>query len=91
MAEPKADSIIELTGTVTARMSEPPPPWNWERWLHVGNASLAPTPLFLFVRDRFDALEAVLRRLADAEHVDDDDVREDARALLSELDAAKAG
>lgn len=44
------------------RAPEPEPEWEWSRWLRATEKSLGPTPLLLFVLDRFDAMEGMLRR-----------------------------
>lgn len=74
------------------RAPQPEPQWDWARWLRATETELAPTPLLLFVRDRFDAMEAALRAARDrsGEHYAGP-FWDECDALLAEIDAAKAG
>lgn len=82
------------------RAPQPVPEWEWSRWLRATETELGPTPLLLLVRERFDAMESLLRRALAGIHataterfvaLEVMDVADEIEDLLAEIDAAKAG
>lgn len=75
------------------RAPEAEPQWKWARWLRATETSLEPTALLLFVRDNFDALEALLRDALAAEAHDYSGLpvplSNQMSAMLVKIDAAR--